>query len=720
MTFADVEFRILPKNAAGYPVEITVQTETGRQEYLGGILDPAGSPGVAAAGYADKQYGLSLFNWLFADRTLREHWVGIRGQHKQRRIRLRLAKGSPELHQYPWESLCEPDPEIAALRLAAAEATPFSRYLEGQWQPGKPIVGRPVRVLVAIANPNGLTALNPPLDPIVTQTEWDALNQALQGAKGTTIELKLLPEPCTLQRLAEELRTGHHHILHLICHGIANDPASAVLYLADDNNAVARVRDSELAEQLALQLADAAVEDEQKLRLVFLASCQTAKRSAYDAFRGVAPQLVAAGVPAVLAMQDNVGMDAAREFAKVFYLRLLEHGQADLAVNQARRWLLTDAETANGLQIAIPALFLRLQDGQLLGQRGVVSGTQIQGFWPFLLGNLNDGRCTVFLGPHINAGVLPAAAEVGERLAAFYNYPLKDKGNLAHVAQFAALTDRDQVRRRYLQELIQGLPRYLNVELDAAAKTALFRKRTFGEVVDDLGWIDKVRSIQENEPHIQLADLPIGLYIATTVDNLMMTALTRKSAPIKAQADAEVDPDRARALLARLPRRAQPRWEQTDAGSSKYALDPAPDPDHPVIFHLNGFDEDPANLVLSEDDYLQHLVRLMRDQDALLPSNVLGKLAQDSLIFLGFQLDDWEFRVILQGLLKRIAQSSQKRHVGVQLDPGQATDETQAQKYLERYLDTYRIDIYWGEARQFANELHSRWNHYVETNDVDW
>ena len=110
----------------------------------------------------------------------------------------------------------------------------------------------------------------------------------------------------------------------------------------------------------------------------------------------------------------------------------------------------------------------------------------------------------------------------------------------------------------------------------------------------------------------------------------------------------------------------------------------------------------------------------MRDQDALLPSNVLGKLAQDSLIFLGFQLDDWEFRVILQGLLKRIAQSSQKRHVGVQLDPGQATDETQAQKYLERYLDTYRIDIYWGEARQFANELHSRWNHYVETNDVDW
>ena len=109
------------------------------------------------------------------------------------------------------------------------------------------------------------------------------------------------------------------------------------------------------------------------------------------------------------------------------------------------------------------------------------------------------------------------------------------------------------------------------MELDAAAKTALFKKRTFGEVVDDLGWIDKVRSIQENDRHIQLADLPIGLYIATTVDNLMMTALTRESASIKAQADAEVDPEgpgttaatpagRSHAGNKRMPDRRSTRW----------------------------------------------------------------------------------------------------------------------------------------------------------------
>ena len=43
--------------------------------------------------------------------------------------------------------------------------------------------------------------------------------------------------------------------------------------------------------------------------LVFLASCETAKRSPKDAFRGTAPQLVAAGLPAVIAMQYDITDD---------------------------------------------------------------------------------------------------------------------------------------------------------------------------------------------------------------------------------------------------------------------------------------------------------------------------------------------------------------------------------------------------------------------------
>jgi hypothetical protein len=719
--YADVEIRILAKDATGYPVEITVQTGTGRQEFEGGRLNPAGGPGVAGAGYADKQYGLDLFKWLFADPKLRNYWASISSEHKQRRLRLRIAEGAPELHQYPWESLCEPDGGLPVLRLAAADATPFSRYLAGKWQPGKPIISRPIRILVAIANPNGLSTLDPPLDPIDTQQEWQALNQALQQIKGPDVELALLGEPCTLQRLAEELRKGYH-ILHLISHGatISGTPGAAVLFLAGDGNALLRVKDEELAEQLALQLANAEVEDEQKLRLVFLASCQTAKRSAYDAFRGVAPKLVAAGVPAVVAMQDNVGMDAAREFAKAFYLRLLEHGQVDLAANQARQWLLADAENANKLQISIPALFLRLPSGQLLGRCGAISSKSKQPtqFWPYLLRYIEMGRCTIFLGPRLNAGALSDPAEIAVHLAEFYQYPLRDKTNLARVAQFVSLKAPSLFRQDYVRHLAESLPSYLNMTLDSSVKQRLRGKRTIGEVVEEFKWVEQVRMVQENEPHLLLADLPIGLYITSNADNLMVAALDYKFAGVRAQAQAEADPEKQKALLARLPRRVQPRWEKKEAGRDQYRLDPPPDYDHRVVLHLNGFDEDPDHLVLSEDDYMHHLVRLMRDQDSMLPSDVIGKLAQDSLVFVGYELDDWEFRVILQGLLKGIAQGDQIRHVGVQLEVGQAVNEDEARKFLEDYLGSYLIDIYWGQPQQFVNELHSRWKRYMETGNA--
>jgi hypothetical protein len=84
-TYEDVEIRILAKDASGYPVEITVQTGTGRQEFESGRLNPAGGPGVAGAGYADRLYGMALFNWLFADPTLRNYWTSISSEHKQRR-----------------------------------------------------------------------------------------------------------------------------------------------------------------------------------------------------------------------------------------------------------------------------------------------------------------------------------------------------------------------------------------------------------------------------------------------------------------------------------------------------------------------------------------------------------------------------------------------------------------------------------------------------------
>lgn len=85
---------------------------------------PGGGPGVAAASYADQQYGLSLFNWLFADNTLQKQWAKI-AVISNRGSRLRIAKEATDC-TYSWRRFMEPDVDRPGVRLAAADATPFS------------------------------------------------------------------------------------------------------------------------------------------------------------------------------------------------------------------------------------------------------------------------------------------------------------------------------------------------------------------------------------------------------------------------------------------------------------------------------------------------------------------------------------------------------------------------------------------------------------------
>jgi hypothetical protein len=56
----------------------------------------------------------------------------------------------------------------------------------------------------------------------------------------------------------------------------------------------------------------------------------------------------------------------------------------------------------------------------------------------------------------------------------------------------------------------------------------------------------------------------------------------------------------------------------------------------------------------------------------------------------------------------------------VQLDVTNVADVERARKYLARYLDQYRIDIYWGTPLQFVGELHGSYRAYVGVGHDDW
>lgn len=697
--YADLLVRIQARGSAGYPVEMTLDWA---QELQRGVLAPTVLPWAPSADPAAD--GERLFRLLTGDPQLAAAWAEARGRRPNRRIRLRIDPGAPELHALPWELLRDPGDEAAAsVFVAASSATPFSRHLPGRWPPGRPILQRPVRVLVAIANPDGLAEFR--LNPLALAAEWEALRSAVAGAE---VELTLFPPPaaapaapagdgslaptaagpCTLAGLEMALRSGRYHVLHFIGHGAYAD-GQAVLYMADAGNRVTRVSDADFAEMLGRLLAVTDAADEDRLRLVFLATCQSAARSPADAFRGLAPRLVAAGVPAVIAMQDAVPVDTARAFAGAFYRQLLTHGQADLAANEARSTLLS----AGLPGAAIPVFFMRLTDGRLLGQRGQILGDRASSFWTVLMGRIAAGKCTPFLGPGITDRLLPSPVELAQQMAREFNYPFPTTQSLPRVAQFVGSIDEDELRTRLLRMLIDG---FLNrMEIQPAQNTDA---PDLSKILRTSNWLERSREKVEGEMHQQLADLGLPLYITTNIDSFMAQALEAK-----------------RPQLGHPVRRVPLNWREElsrDPERPHWDLNPPPAREDPVVFHLFGLDDDPYSMVLTEDNFLDYLSRISRDHEYLLPTSVQDALAQNTLLFLGYRLEDLDLKVILRGLLAHLDLSRWRvLRVAAQIE-SDIVDDARVQEvtaYFQRYFGESKIDVYWGSTQQFVNELFARW-----------
>ena len=138
-----------------------------------------------------------------------------------------------------------------------------------------------------------------------------------------------------------------------------------------------------------------------------------------------------------------------------------------------------------------------------------------------------------------------------------------------------------------------------------------------------------------------------------------------------------------------------------------------PTPDDPVVFHLHGHDAVPESLVLAEGDYLDFLVNVSRDPE-LIPARIQRALAGTSLLFIGYSLGDWSFRVVFQGVVQSTESSLRRLSVTVQLPPHNSGSPARekAQEYLDEYYGQMDIRVYWGTAAEFAAELRRRWQEF--------
>lgn len=150
------------------------------------------------------------------------------------------------------------------------------------------------------------------------------------------------------------------HILHFLGHGGIN-PATGVGHLCFVKERRTERRTSpELGQRLA---------SFRSLRLVVLNSCRGAEirpRPERSPFGTVALSLIESGIPAVVAMQDEITDPAAIAFAEAFYGSLLSSGRVEQAVTHGRQHIKdTENEGADEGEWELPALYLLPKDGRL-------------------------------------------------------------------------------------------------------------------------------------------------------------------------------------------------------------------------------------------------------------------------------------------------------------------------------------------------------------------
>jgi hypothetical protein len=298
-----------------------------------------------------------------------------------------------------------------------------------------------------------------------------------------------------------------------------------------------------------------------------------------------------------------------------------------------------------------------------------------KGDWALLINRIRKGECTPFLGAGACAGTLPLAREVALRWGEDFDFPLRDKENLIQVAQFLAVDGLDPELPKLL----------LQQEFDEIAPPDFDRR---------------------DEIHSVLAELPLPMYITTNYDSFMTQALASRSKQPVQQLCHWWGEDVDKVLQSKARSDKVIRESLQDIFEQEPDFEPSKG--RPIVFHMHGNTKVPATMVLTEDDYLDFLIKMGENKD-LLPSRIRQAFTETSLLFLGYSLSDPSFRVVFRSLVSYMKRNFGRAHVSVQLTPDLPEEQLEkALRYLDGYFKELKIHVYWGTCQEFTSDLREK------------
>ena len=626
-------------------------------------------------------YGAALSGMLFASNEARTFYAEARAVVDRRGVPLHMRllvdpRAPRRFHALRWESLRDPgDGQPIATRPNVL----LSRYLSsGDWRKIAPPPRHDLHALLVVANPSDLAGYQPGgavLHPVKVGEELRRARAALAGMRVTEL-VSGGAAAATLDAILAGLERDID-VLYLVCHGTLTGDEPR-LYLEQQDGTTDPIDGTLLANRVA-ELAH-------RPTLAVLCSCQsagngeTATTSDEGALSALGPRLAAAGVAAVVAMQGNVTMRTAGRFLTEFFRALSVDGVVDRAVAAARGGVREEPDWW------VPTLFSRLRSGRTYYRPEFAE----QGDYTFgaLVSKIEDRACTPVLGSGMADRLLPSRQTLARLWADRWQMPIAQhaRGDLAKVAQFMQIrtapdTPKTELRRYVITEFRERWGDRLPEEL--------YRPEQLPALLREIA--RRHREKDGNDPYPMVASLDLPVYVTTSWTGLLEDALVEAG---------------------RQPLVRSFAWHRHRDLEDPLNFDPN-DRDHPLVYHLFGRVEDLESIVLSEDDYFAWMTAWIR-RPYLIPDPVRAALTSRSLMFLGYRLDDWEFRVLSQGI-KSFPGSSRLGsyvHVGVQLSPEDNEDiePEAAQDYLESSFnqERMRLNIYWGESHRFLTELRRR------------
>jgi hypothetical protein len=284
--------------------------------------------------------------------------------------------------------------------------------------------------------------------------------------------------------------------------------------------------------------------------------------------------------------------------------------------------------------------------------------------WNNLVGSLRHGNCVLMLGSEI---------------------PVKVASTTSTTASTDSTSLAEELRRKLARELEEDNRSATGTTLAALAQqyedTEGFGPTTL-RATAEMALTSRLYS--PSSVHEQLAALPFSLIVTTGQDSMLEQALKAAGkSPITQRYHLRGD------------KRENPEFVVPGSPAS------------PVVFHLFGSAEEPSSLVLSENDVLDFLIRVVSERPPL-PNSLLRVLKRigQSFLFVGFGIRHWDLRILLKILLRALELN--RSGPAVAAEPLDSLIQSDRDEMILFYQRGTRVELEDADVGTFLTKLSER------------